>query len=129
MAILLSRIFKWIPFGNVDEISPETVNRLVMSNPSEIQLLDVRTRREWRSGHIPGAVNIPITELSSRTEYLEFHKSRLTVPICLSGHRSVPAVRLLKELGYENVRQLSGGMRAWNDKFASNLVREGSLTD
>ena len=123
MAGLFSKIVKWIPLGNVEEISIEEVNELVKENSDGIQLLDVRTSMEWKAGHIPGAINVPITELASKVESLDLRQDVLLVPICLSAHRSIPAVRLFKGLGFSDVRQLSGGMKAWNKSFKSLLVK------
>ncbi|MCV7000078.1 rhodanese-like domain-containing protein [Mycolicibacterium alvei] len=82
MNSIFYRFVKWIPLGRVGEIHPEAVNGLIESDPSAIQLVDVRSQTEWRSGHLRGAVNIPITELASRIGDLDFDKEVLLVPIC-----------------------------------------------
>ena len=46
-------------------------------------------------------------------ETLNFDKEKPVVAICLSAHRSIPAVRLLRRSGFQNVTQLAGGMIAW----------------
>jgi rhodanese-related sulfurtransferase len=53
-----------------------------------------------------------MTALRSRIESLKLDPARPVVAICLTAHRSVPAVRLLRERGFDAV-QLSGGMIAW----------------
>ena len=68
---------------------------------------------EWRSGHIAGAVHVPISELGSRIASLKLDGTRPIVAICRAAHRSVPAVRLLREHGFRNACQLQGGMIAW----------------
>ena len=78
---------------------------------------------EWKAGHIKGAINIPITELGKRTQQLDFDKDVLLVPICLSAHRSIPAVRYFKEQGFSDVRQLAGGMREWNKHYKKELLK------
>ena len=75
-------------------------------------LLDVRTPQEFASGHLAGAVNVPVTSLQGRLPSLGLGEGRLVVAICLSAHRSPPAVRLLRRTGIE-ARQLAGGMIAW----------------
>ncbi len=108
----LSRLFWWVPFGGVPELDPgELARRLEADEP--IQLLDVRTHGEWRRGHIPGAVNLPITGLADHLDELGLVEDAPVVAICLSAHRSIPAVRLLRRRGFEDVRQLRGGMLAW----------------
>lgn len=77
------------------------------------QILDVRTHAEWTASRIEGAINAPITSLRSMLGSLDLDPGRLTVAICLTAHRSIPAVRLLAEAGFVDVCQLEGGMRAW----------------
>ncbi|OQY52315.1 MAG: rhodanese-like domain-containing protein [Candidatus Parabeggiatoa sp. nov. 2] len=106
-------LFWWVPFGKVPEILPtELADKL--NNPDLCpQLLDVRTRKEWENGHLAGAVSVPITELRSKIETLSFDKDKPVVAICLSAHRSIPAVRLLRRHGWKDAVQLAGGMIAW----------------
>ena len=110
-----------MPLGRVPELSCEELNQLVKNDAVPIQILDVRTRAEWQSGHINGAINIPIINLSGAVDRLPFDKNIPVVAICLSAHRSIPAVRVLKDLGYSDVRQLAGGIRAWNKLYKHEL--------
>jgi rhodanese-related sulfurtransferase len=103
----------WFPFGSVDEIAPNDLYEKIKSNGKDLQLLDVRSTGEYAEGHISNTINIPINELPSRVGELRFDSSRPVYAICLSGHRSVPAYRLLKSKGYTEVYQLAGGMLAW----------------
>lgn len=101
-----------MPFGNVPEISPEELDRRI-SGPFPPQLLDVRTALEWRKGRIRGAVHIPINELRRRLGQSGMDPKRPVVAICLTAHRSIPAVRLLQRQGFKDAAQLAGGMQAW----------------
>ena len=123
MVSIIKTISKWIPLGTVSEISVVDLNSDLNSSDNDIQILDVRTRLEWKSGHIPGSLNIPITQLNSEIGSLTLDKSKPVVTICLSAHRSIPAVRALQEAGYQNVKQLSGGMIAWNKNHKHILVK------
>jgi rhodanese-related sulfurtransferase len=101
----------WFPFGQVCEIAPrELLTKL--GNGAGIQLLDVREPVEFRQGHIEGARNVPIHDLPHELKALGLDSSRPVVAICLSGHRSIPAYRLLRRSGYQ-AYSLSGGMLAW----------------
>lgn len=106
----------WLPFGRVPEIPAEELWRRL--DDGAVQLLDVRTRGEWRSSHIAGSINRPIQELAATVSALELVRDRPVIAICLSAHRSVPAVRLLERAGYPEAMQLAGGMKAW---WAQNL--------
>jgi rhodanese-related sulfurtransferase len=102
----------WLPFGAVPEISPGDLHAR-LSSDARLQILDVRTSREWRASRIEGALNAPITSLRAQLAALGLDPRRPTVAICLSAHRSIPAVRLLRGAGFAEVCQLEGGMRAW----------------
>ncbi|MHC4507089.1 MAG: rhodanese-like domain-containing protein [Planctomycetota bacterium] len=76
-------------------------------------VLDVRTRREYAAGHIPGAVNIPYDELPGRLDELDGDKTVEVVVYCQTGQRAVFAEDALARAGYTKVRDLEGHMRAW----------------
>ena len=108
----LQKRFWWLPFGHVPEIDADELNAR-LTNDRPLKIIDVRSGAEWRRSHIPGAVSVPINELKARIASLQLDAQQPIVAICLSAHRSIPAVRLLKAQGYENTVQLKGGMLAW----------------
>lgn len=120
---MLKILKNWLPFGSVDEITSLELNQALKEANHAIQILDVRTPNEWKSGHIASSINVPITKLASSLHKLPLDKTKPVVAICLSAHRSIPAVRLLKDNGYQNVKQLQGGMKAWNKHFQQELQR------
>jgi rhodanese-related sulfurtransferase len=101
----------WLPFGRVPEIASAELAERLGRNPRP-QLLDVRTAAEFAGGHLLGAVNLPVTALTARLDALKLDPARPVIAICLSGHRSIPAVRLLRQRGFD-AQQLAGGMLAW----------------
>lgn len=110
MALSLSA-FWWLPFGAVPEIpAPRLAKDLAAIPPP--QVVDVRTEAEFRAGHVPGAISAPITSLSRALPALRLDPARKVVAICLTAHRSIPAVRLLRGRGFD-AAQLAGGMLAW----------------
>jgi molybdopterin/thiamine biosynthesis adenylyltransferase/rhodanese-related sulfurtransferase len=76
--------------------------------------VDVRERHEWDEGHVAGAVHIPRGSLESQIERAAPDRARPVVVYCASGNRSAFAARTLQELGYTNVRNLTGGFAEWN---------------
>ena len=101
----------WLPFGRVPELSARDLHAQLAAGV-RVQLLDVRTGAEYAGGHLDGARNVPITSLHAAVAELDLDRSVRVVAICLSAHRSPPAVRLLRSHGYDAV-QLRGGMLAW----------------
>ncbi len=81
----------------------------LMSGPAADRLvvLDVRNLNEFEAGHLAGALNIPVDELRFRLD--EVPKGRPIVVHCRSGFRSHLALRILREHGWADVRNLSGG--------------------
>lgn len=73
-------------------------------------LIDVRRADEWRLGHAPEAVHIPLDQLPARTG--EIPTDRRVVAVCRSGARSGQATRYLRRVGLDVVN-LEGGMQAW----------------
>lgn len=65
------------------------------------KLIDVRTPQEFNSGHVDGAINIPVQELSSRMAELD--KAQATVVYCASGARSSSAMGMMKDAGFAQV--------------------------
>jgi len=76
-------------------------------------ILDVRTRKEFSDGHIPGAVNIPHTELEARIAELNGNQNNTIVLHCRSGRRAVTADEILQRMGFGNVIELEGHMLEW----------------
>lgn len=75
-------------------------------------LIDVREAHEFKGGHIPGAVNIPLSQIHARVN--EIPKDGPVFLYCQSGMRSKGAGKLLAKKGYRGVAHLSGGMMAWH---------------
>lgn len=76
----------------------------------ELYLVDVRSSSEWKGGHIPGAVHIPLAQLRDKLDQLP--KDRQIIVACQSGQRSYIASRLLKAYGFR-VKNLTGSYLTW----------------
>ena len=71
-------------------------------------VIDVRTDAEFQEGHLPGAVNIPYDQITSRFGELPADKNQTIVLYCRSGRRSGIARRSLEELGFTNAINAGG---------------------
>ena len=77
-------------------------------------LLDVRTPQEYREGHIPGSINVPLQTLDKVRLVVENKDAELFV-YCYSGARSRQATAMLQHMGYTNVQNI-GGIAAYHGK-------------
>jgi rhodanese-related sulfurtransferase len=83
----------------------------VAALPEGARPVDVREADEWAAGRAPGAVHIPMSELTARLHELPEDEDPLYV-ICRSGGRSARVVAYLVSRGYPAVN-VDGGMQAW----------------
>jgi len=104
--------------GGGSGVGPREAERLMAGGAL---LLDVREPSEWRAGHAPAALHVPLGELQTRVTTLP--RDRRIVVACRSGGRSARAVALLRRSGLDAVN-LTGGMRAWVG-FGQALEAEG----
>ncbi|MCI4319130.1 MAG: molybdopterin-synthase adenylyltransferase MoeB [Thermoplasmata archaeon] len=82
-------------------------------------LLDVREPGEYAIAHLPNATLIPRGQLGQRVT--ELTRASELVVYCRSGNRSAQATRLLLDLGFNNVRNLHGGILAWAEKIDPSI--------
>ena len=78
---------------------------------NDIAVIDVREEDEFASGHIKQAKNIPLSKLA--IQLAKIPKDQDVYLICQSGMRSQRAYSHLKKSGYDNVKNVRGGMMAW----------------
>ena len=73
----------------------------------------MRTSGEFASGHIPGAIHVPHTQISRRLKELEKHRDSEIVVYCARGPRAYSAEAILRESGFTKVRHLRGDITGW----------------
>lgn len=79
--------------------------------PKEAVLLDVRSEAEYEAGHIANAINIPVDDVRVRLKELD--KNKAIFIYCLGGLRGYLAQRILKQQGFSQLKNLSGGYQLW----------------
>jgi hydroxyacylglutathione hydrolase len=99
------------PLERVTDVDALTVDEKLRRG--ELSVIDVRARSEWETGHIAGALNIPLGEVVSRAR--EITGAGPVVVQCASGARSTIASSLLLAHGVGDVINLRGGLAAWRD--------------
>jgi phage shock protein E len=86
-----------------------TVNSLL--GRDDVVILDVREQSEYDAGHIPGVTLIPLNNVPNRLN--EIPKDKPVIVTCRSGNRSGQATDFLRQQGYTNVHNMTGGINAW----------------
>ncbi|MCM3905151.1 MAG: rhodanese-like domain-containing protein [Pyrinomonadaceae bacterium] len=100
--------------ATVTQITVDQLNDL-MASQTDLQVLDVRRPPEYASGHVPGAIAEPLSNLKERISVLEIEPSKLTAVICAGGYRSSAATSILQQHGFVELLNVTGGTSAWID--------------
>ncbi|MCZ6116525.1 rhodanese-like domain-containing protein [Campylobacter ureolyticus] len=112
-------------FGKISNIlaTPEALN--------DVLLIDVRTKEEFKSFHVAGSLNVPITTESgynadflNELEALNVDKNKKIAVICRSGARSSAAAKLLDKNGYKDVVNLEGGVERLAKEYDYKFIKE-----
>ena len=98
--------------GEVESISPKEA--AAMYTGQKAVIVDVREDSEWNEQHIPGAIHIPLGQLSERLSELKQYKDSPVITQCRSGGRSAQAFDVLKSAGFSKVYNMDGGIMAWD---------------
>lgn len=109
---------------NADNILKGLVKPAYLEDLKGAYLIDVRPEISYKVNTIPGAVNIPISEIRSRIN--EVPKDRKVILFCNTGHTSYIASRILIQRGFKNVYSLMGGIEIYkemtkNVTFTANI--------
>ncbi|MCM5558946.1 FAD-dependent oxidoreductase [Pleomorphomonas sp. JP5] len=106
--------------GSHDIISWTELRDVLHDAPDTIELIDVRTSDEYAIASLPGARNMELNRLRQRLG--EIDRNKPVVVFCQVGLRGYVAYRILKQSGFKNVRNLTGGFKtyAWATEKQSN---------
>lgn len=109
---LLSLLFGSNP-GNENTVllSPEHFKEHISNK--KVQLVDVRTPREFRASHIKGAKNIDFYSGGFASEFSKLNKNKPLYIYCRTGSRSRHASNKLAEMGFTEIYDLQGGIVRW----------------
>lgn len=110
---LLSFLFKGLQVPEEVKILDREDYKKAISK-GKVQLVDVRTRGEFMTGHIKGASNIDLFQGPAfQSAFSRFKKDKPLYIYCQSGNRSQRAARKLVDMGFKEVYDLRGGYRTW----------------
>ena len=101
-----------LPIESIEQIAAAELRDAVKAG-EPMQLLDVRSPKEYADGHVDGAINIPVGELASRAG--ELRRDAPTAVMCEGGYRSALAASLLQQEGFARLANVTGGMAAFRE--------------
>ena len=99
--------------GSIEKIPLLTAQEMceLMRDGEDLFLLDVRSEDEFKGKGLKHAKHIHLTEILDNLDLIPGDKP--VVPLCRSGNRSMLAASVLKKMGWDNVKLLTGGLAAW----------------
>lgn len=115
LAILVTLVFSETKSGPKG-LSPSAATNLM--NTEEAVILDIRPEKEFKTGHITGAINIPAAKIKDSLAKLEKHKDAPIIVVCKSGVHAGASSKELKKSGFSKIYKLQGGISEWQ---TSNL--------
>ncbi|MCF8223132.1 MAG: rhodanese-like domain-containing protein [Bacteroidales bacterium] len=100
--------------GRYQFISPDEIADMIISEDPNLQLIDLRSESEYKEFHLPGAVNIPFTDLlDDEYRYLVDQNLKINVFYSNGSVTSNEAWMVTRQLGYRNNYVLEGGLNYW----------------
>jgi len=103
------------PGNRIEEVGVKDAVRLLHTDKNMV-VLDVRTKKEFDSGHIAGAVNIDFLLPGFDNEISKLDRNRPCLVYCRTGRRSRKAAEKMVELGFRDIYHLEGGFNRWKEE-------------
>ncbi|TYL46797.1 rhodanese-like domain-containing protein [Marinomonas sp. IMCC 4694] len=114
-AILITLLFVERKNG-AEGLTPAAATTLI--NNEDAVVIDIRPEKEFSTGHITAAINVPATKMKDNLTRLEKHKDAPIIVVCKSGITAGASAKDLQKAGFSKVYKLQGGIAEWQ---ASNL--------
>ena len=95
----------------VRRVSVDEFEKLSQAKPNMV--LDVRTKKEFAAGHIPGAKNLDVTSPDFEKELAQLDKAKVYLVHCAAGGRSARACEKMQQAGFKSLVDLPAGFRGW----------------
>ncbi|MGF1604485.1 MAG: rhodanese-like domain-containing protein [Thermosynechococcaceae cyanobacterium] len=102
-------------FSEVPEITVETLQNRLQSNPESLQLIDVREGEEVAIAALPNFKHLPLSEFAEWSDQIEsaFDPHQETLVLCHHGLRSAQMCQWLMRQGFTDVKNIRGGIDAY----------------
>ena len=99
-----------LPLASLDHVTVSDLHER-LREPPPVQVIDVRRPSEYASGHLPGAVNVPLDSLAEAPLTVDPHMP--TAVVCAGGYRSSAGCSVLLRRGFDRLMNVVGGTGAW----------------
>jgi rhodanese-related sulfurtransferase len=109
VAVIVSLIVFLILLKRSGQVSSRAATQYVRGGGL---VMDVRSAGEFTAGHLPGAVNLPLSEIETAVDRKVRSKDQVVLLYCQSGARSSEARRKLREMGYDHAFNMGSYKRA-----------------
>ena len=120
-SLLLSLALCLLSFGIYAQknSTPRKISSLKLERKlkKDIQLVDVRTEKEFNEQHIEQAININIEDVDFEKNIQALDKTKPVYLYCRSGKRSNKAAQKMSSMGFKKIYDLNGGILSWNEKI------------
>ncbi len=110
------------PPSAIPPAKADTIIKSNFANPNLV-VIDVRSREEFVKSHLKDALNLTLESVSFRTEIDALDRDKTYILYCRSGNRSLKARKIMKEMEFDNVVTMIGGILAWQ-RAGLRTVRE-----
>jgi rhodanese-related sulfurtransferase len=98
-------------FGYLGRLGIKQVTARELEQMKGMTVLDTRTDKEYKQGHIPGSIHIELSEIGHKAKKLR--KEKDLIVYCQNGNRSIWAIKRLMGMGFTSLYNLKGGYSAW----------------
>jgi rhodanese-related sulfurtransferase len=99
--------------SKIQNVKPDEFDAKRKTDTNSTVVLDVRTKKEYREGHIPGSVLIDFNADDFEQQVAKLDKEKTYLVHCAAGGRSARACKKMEQLGFKQLYNLEGGMGAW----------------
>ena len=113
LTLILGLVFCSHILAEVELIDASVLKKRIDNPDNNLILLDVRTVKEYQSGHIKNSINIPHDQLILNVNVLDQYRNQSIVVFCRSGRRAQLVIDVLIENKFDQIVDLEGDMLAW----------------
>ena len=113
LTLILGLVFCSYSWAEVELIDVSVLKKRIENPGYSLILLDVRTVREYQSGHIKDSINIPHDQLIQNIDVLDQYRNQPIVVFCRSGRRAQLVIDTLIQNKFDQIVDLEGDMLAW----------------